>query len=126
MSRTFIMLASITAFLAVALGAFGAHGLKSILSPAALQAYNTGVDYQFMHALGLMAIGILYKDYPKIVPAGWIMFAGIILFSGSLYILSLSGAKAFGMVTPFGGLCFLVAWGWLAVVVYKSDSTTMD
>jgi len=121
MSRTFIVLASINAFLAVALGAFAAHGLKTVLSPAALQAFKTGVDYQFMHALGLMAIGILYKEYPRIGSAGWIMFAGIILFSGSLYILSLTGVKALGMITPLGGLCFLIAWGWLAIAVYKSN-----
>ena len=121
MSRTFIMLASINCFLAVALGAFGAHGLKSILSAEALQAYKTGVDYHFVHALGLMAIGILYSEYPNVLPAGWIMLAGIVLFSGSLYILSITGIKALGMITPVGGVCFMLAWCWLAISVYKSS-----
>jgi uncharacterized membrane protein YgdD (TMEM256/DUF423 family) len=119
MSRTFIILACINCFLAVGLGAFGAHGLKSVLSTDALQAYKTGVDYHFIHALGLMAIGILFKEFPEILTAGWIMFAGIVLFSGSLYVLSLTGIKALGMITPLGGLCFLIAWGWLAISVYK-------
>ena len=120
MSRTFIILASINCFFAVALGAFGAHGLKSILSTESLQVYKTAVDYHFVHALGLMAIGILYSEYPGVLTAGWIMFAGIILFSGSLYVLSVTGIKALGMITPIGGLCFMIAWCWLAFVVYKS------
>ena len=121
MSRTFIILASINCFLAVGLGAFGAHGLKSLLSSEALQAYKTGVDYHFIHALGLMAIGILYKEFPDVLGAGWLMFAGIILFSGSLYLLSLTGIKALGMITPVGGLCFLISWAWLTFIIYKSN-----
>lgn len=122
MSRSFLILASINCFLAVVLGAFGAHGLKNLLSTEALLIYKTSVDYHFFHALGLMAIGIIYKEFPKVLIAGWLMFAGIILFSGSLYILSISGIKALGMITPFGGLCFLVAWIWLAVAIYKQPS----
>jgi len=121
MSPTFIILACINCFLAVALGAFGAHGLKNLLSADAIQVYQTAVDYHFVHALGLMAIGILYSEYPNVLPAGWIMLGGIILFSGSLYILSITGIKALGMITPVGGACFLVAWGWLAISVYKSS-----
>ena len=121
MSRTFLILACINCFLAVGLGAFGAHGLKAILSPESLQAYKTGVDYHFVHALGLLAIGILYKDFPGVIMPGWIMFNGIILFSGSLYLLSITGIKALGMITPLGGLCFLVAWAWLAISIYKSS-----
>ena len=119
MSRTFIILSCINAFIAVALGAFGAHGLKSILSIDALQTYKTAVDYHFVHAMGLMAVGILYREFPKVRPAGWVMQLGIILFCGSLYALSLSGIKALGIITPFGGLCFLIAWGWLGITVYK-------
>ena len=101
MTKLFIIIGSINCLLAVALGAFGAHGLKSIITPQALQTYTTGVEYHFFHALGLLAIGI-------------------ILFSGSLYALSLTGIKPLGMITPFGGLCFMLAWGWLAVSVYRS------
>ena len=120
MSRTFIILACINCFLVVALGAFGAHGLKTILSIEAMHTYQTAVDYHFAHALGLMAIGILYREFPKVKNAGWIMQTGIILFSGSLYALSITGIKTLGMITPVGGLCFLIAWGWLGVSVYKT------
>lgn len=120
MSRSFIILASINCFLAVALGAFAAHGLKNILTDSAMQTFKTAADYHFIHALGLMAIGILYSEFPKVLPAGWLMLAGIILFSGSLYILSITGIKALGMITPLGGLCFLLAWGWLAIAVYQT------
>ena len=121
MSRTFIILSSINCFLAVAFGAFGAHGLKMHISPESMQVYQTAVDYQFVHALGLMAIAILYKEFPKVLRAGWVMLAGIILFSGSLYALSLTGIRSLGMITPFGGLCFLIAWGWLSLIIYNKD-----
>ena len=106
MSRHFIIIGSINCFLAVALGAFGAHGLKTILSAQALQTYQTGVDYHVFHALGLLAIGIIYREFPKVKMAGWLMLTGIILFSGSLYLLSFTGMKALGMITPLGGFCF--------------------
>jgi uncharacterized membrane protein YgdD (TMEM256/DUF423 family) len=120
MSRTFIILACINCFIAVALGAFGAHGLKSLLSADAMRAFKTAVDYHFIHALGLMAIGILYSEFPKVLSAGWLMLAGIVLFSGSLYLLSLTAIKAFGMITPVGGICFMAAWCWLAIIIYQS------
>lgn len=120
MSKLFLILGSINCFLAVALGAFGAHGLKSIISPQALQTWGTGFEYHFFHALGLLAIGIIVRDYPGTVLSGWLMLAGIILFSGSLYALSLSSIKPLGMITPFGGLCFLAAWLWLAISIYRS------
>lgn len=120
MSKLFLITGSINCFLAVALGAFGAHGLKSSLSAQALQTWNTGVEYHFYHALGLLAIAIILRDYPQALMSGWLMLAGIILFSGSLYALSLSGIKPLGIITPFGGLCFLAAWLWLAISVYRS------
>ncbi|MDH5474033.1 MAG: DUF423 domain-containing protein [Gammaproteobacteria bacterium] len=120
MSKQFIIIGSINCLLAVALGAFGAHGLKAMISPQALQTYTTGVNYHFFHALGLLAIGIILRDFPRVEMAGWLMLAGIILFSGSLYALSLSGIKPLGMITPVGGLCFIIAWGWLAFGVYRS------
>ena len=119
MSPQLLLLGSLNAFLAVALGAFGAHGLKATLSAEALQTWNTAVQYHFFHALGLLLIALLVEKLPAAVTAGWIMFAGIVLFSGSLYLLSLSGIRILGAITPFGGLCFLAAWLWLAVLAYR-------
>ena len=119
MSRALIILGSINCFLAVALGAFGAHGLQKILEARAIETWHTAVDYHFIHALGLLAVAIIAEKYPSVVTAGWIMFSGILLFSGSLYVLSLSGIKILGMITPFGGLLFLAAWAWLAVAVIR-------
>lgn len=115
-SRRFVFLGSINAFLAVALGAFGAHGLKTLLSPQALQTWQTAFEYHIYHALGLILIALLLSSLPKARIAGWLMLAGIILFSGSLYLLALSGIKMLGMITPLGGLCFLAAWLWLGMV----------
>lgn len=120
MSKLLLIIGSINCFFAVALGAFGAHGLKAILDERALQTWNTGVEYHFYHALGLLAIGLIVRDYPNSVMAGWLMLTGIILFSGSLYILSVTGIKPLGIITPFGGLCFLAAWGWLAISLYRN------
>lgn len=100
------------AFLAVALGAFAAHGLKQSLGEYELSIFRTGVDYHMMHALGLVLIGILMRsaDAGMLGTAAVLMFVGILLFSGSLYILSISGIKWLGAITPLGGLCFLAAW----------------
>lgn len=119
MSSPLLLLGSINAFLAVALGAFGAHGLKSVLTSEALQTWNTAVQYHFFHALGLLVIALLVEKLPGALTAGWIMLAGIVLFSGSLYVLSVSGIKILGAITPFGGVCFLVAWLWVAVLAYR-------
>ncbi len=105
-----IILGGANAFLAVALGAFGAHGLQDLLTPKALQGWQTAVDYQGFHALGLLAIAALTPTIQRIERAGWWIFAGILLFSGSLYLLSLTGIRQLGMVTPIGGVCFLVGW----------------
>jgi len=120
MYRKIIIAGAINAFLAVALGAFAAHGLKQHLGEYEIRIWQTAVDYQMAHALGLILIGLLAKTLDiNLTKPGWIMLAGIILFSGSLYALSLSEIKTLGMVTPFGGLCFLVAWVWLAISVYR-------
>ena len=121
MYRQFIIAGAINAFIAVALGAFAAHGLKNSLSVYELDIWKTAVDYQMAHALGLLLIGLIANNFKiNLNKPGWIMLCGIVLFSGSLYGLSLTGVKALGMVTPFGGLCFLVAWVWVAVAVYKN------
>ncbi|MCZ8513507.1 DUF423 domain-containing protein [Paenibacillus filicis] len=113
MNRTFITIGAICGFLSVALGAFGAHMLKSILTPELLADYQTGVQYQMMHSLGLIGIGLAsghLKGSVHLRRAGWSMLAGIVLFSGSLYILSLTGVKMLGAITPFGGVAFLFGW----------------
>lgn len=123
MPRTFLMLGAINAFLCVALGAFGAHGLKQRLSTDMLAVYQTGVQYHFYHALGLLAVGLILLHFPKsrlIVFSGWSMVAGIILFSVSLYALSLTGVRGLGAITPLGGVAFLSAWAMLAYGVWSA------
>lgn len=117
MSNLFIGLGAINAFIAVSFGAFAAHKLKHSLSDDLLAVIHTAADYQLYHAIGLILVGLLYhRSQTKCNKrAGWIMFAGIILFSGSLYILGLTGIRWLGMVTPVGGVCLLTAWLILAL-----------
>lgn len=119
----FITLGSSLAFLAVMLGAFGAHGLKNTLSSELLTVYQTAVDYQMWHALGLLIIGLIQLQKPSTLlnTAGWFMFTGILIFSGSLYALSLTGIKLLGAITPIGGTSFLIAWLLLAYTSIKSQ-----
>ena len=116
MSNLFIGLGALNAFIAVAMGAFSAHALKASLSAHYLAVIQTAADYQFYHALGLILIGLLYLQNKSRLTAlsGWLMLTGIIIFSGSLYALGLTGTKWLGMVTPAGGVCFLIAWLMLA------------
>jgi uncharacterized membrane protein YgdD (TMEM256/DUF423 family) len=111
----------VAAALAVALGAFGAHGLKARLSSEMLAVWQTAVQYHAWHALGLLAIGVsgFHFEGIWIRSAGWLLLAGIVLFSGSLYALALGAPRALGVVTPFGGLAFILGWLALAVgVIY--------
>ena len=111
-------------FLAVALGAFAAHALKGSLSEDLRAVFETGVRYQAWHALGLFAVGWLAARFPEsrgVVWAGWAFLAGILLFSGSLYALSLTGIRKFGAVTPIGGLFFLAGWLCLLVGPYRGE-----
>ena len=121
MSKTIIMVASILLALAVAIGAFGAHGLKAHLSPEMLQTYKTGVEYHFYHALGLLLVGVLSLSIPSNLLnwSAFLLVLGIILFSGSLYILAISGIKWIGAVTPAGGLSFIAGWIFLFLSVWK-------
>ncbi|MDR3418303.1 MAG: DUF423 domain-containing protein [Nevskia sp.] len=107
---------------AVAFGAFGAHALRDRLAPDLLAAYRTGVEYQFYHALALLAVGVLgiVRPMPAVSAAGWCFAAGILLFSGSLYVLALTGVRGVGLVTPFGGILFLAGWAALLWGVIKS------
>jgi uncharacterized membrane protein YgdD (TMEM256/DUF423 family) len=115
-ARRFLQLAALAAGLAVVLGAFGAHGLAERLGPR-LSVYHTAVEYHFYHALGLAVIAFVHDRLPAapIRAAGWLMVAGMLLFCGSLYVLSLSGLGWLGIVTPFGGLAFIAGWILLAV-----------
>ena len=120
----FIIAGAINAFLAVTFGAFGAHALKEKLSEKYLAIWETAVQYQMYHSIGLIVIGILMS--PSIIGhvsqlnwAGYLMLAGIIVFSGSLYVLSLSGIGILGAITPIGGVMFLGAWIMLIVAVVK-------
>ncbi|MBO0614888.1 DUF423 domain-containing protein [Thiothrix fructosivorans] len=112
----FLLIASVSGMLAVILGAFGAHGLENHLDAKMLQRFHTGVEYQFYHSLGLLMISILYKliSSKYLHYAGYAFLLGIILFSGSLYLYVLTGNKSFAMVTPLGGLSFIVGWAFLA------------
>ena len=123
MSNLFIGLGALNAFFAVAMGAFAAHALKDNLTERYLSVIHTAVDYQFYHALGLILIGLLYQQSKNKLTAraGVLMLCGIVLFSGSLYVLALSGTKWLGMITPVGGVCFLVAWLMLAFGYLKPN-----
>jgi uncharacterized membrane protein YgdD (TMEM256/DUF423 family) len=116
MERSFFAAGALFGLLGVALGAFGTHGLRGTLSPADLATFETGVRYQLIHALALLAAAWAATRWPggAVHAAGWLFVAGIVVFSGSLYTLVLTGHRWLGAVTPIGGLCFLVAWGLLA------------
>lgn len=120
--KVFLFLGSLNMFAAVALGAFGAHGLKARVAPEMLEVWQTGVHYHLAHGLGLLLIGILCRMLPEasLIPVGgWALQAGILLFSGSLYLLVLSGGKALGMITPLGGVAFLAGWLLLALAAWR-------
>jgi len=118
MHKGFIKTAAILGALSVALGAFAGHTLKGSISDYALEIFETSVKYQFYHVFALLAVGIIYKEFPgkKLLWSGRLFIAGIILFSGSLYILSAikaavqPGYNWIGAITPFGGLCFIFGW----------------
>ena len=119
--KILLSLAACSAMLSVILGAFAAHGLKSKLSESLLNTFQTGVQYQMYHSLAVILLVILYRQMPQSIllySAGF-MFAGIILFSGSLYMLALTQIKWFGPVTPLGGVCFIVAWALLVAAALK-------
>jgi uncharacterized membrane protein YgdD (TMEM256/DUF423 family) len=116
-ARWALVLASLFLFVAVAAGAFGAHALRSKLAPDLMTVYQTAVQYHFWHALGLLAIALLLMQKPgsgALIAAAWLMLAGLLLFSGSLYALALTGVRTWGAVTPVGGVAFLAAWAALA------------
>ena len=118
MDRYFFILGSISGGLAVALGAFGAHGLKARLTADLLNTFETGVRYHLYHALALFAVAYALSRWPSasLTPiAGWLFVAGTVLFSGSLYLLALTGLRWLGAITPFGGLALIAGWICLAI-----------
>ncbi|MBN2785897.1 MAG: DUF423 domain-containing protein [Pontiellaceae bacterium] len=121
-AKLFLTIGSFSGALSVILGAFGAHGLKEKLSEKMLANWMTGVEYQFYHTLALLLLGLLALHLPAraIGGAGWAFTIGITLFSGSLYVMALTGITKLGMITPIGGLAFIVGWVLLAVSVIKS------
>ncbi len=121
MMRLWLVLGAASAFISVAAGAFGAHGLRARLTPDMLAVFETGVRYQMYHSLGLLAVGLLahFRPSPLLDGAGWAMLAGILLFSGSLYALALTGARVFGPITPIGGVGFLVGWVLFALAAWR-------
>ncbi len=116
MDRLFVVLGALSGFLGVALGAFGAHGLRGRVAPELLAAFETGTRYHMYHAIALLVVGWASTRWPgtATVAAGWLFVAGTVLFSGSLYLLSLTGERWLGAITPFGGLAFLLGWLLLA------------
>lgn len=126
MYKPALMAAFITALLAVIIGAFGAHKLKEFMEPKLLESFETGVKYQYYHAFALAIAGIIYAAFPspKIIYAFYFFIIGILLFSGSIYVMtllkSLQGISIgkFGLITPIGGLCFIVGWLFLLLSLF--------
>lgn len=121
-TKIFFLIGSLLGFLGVAFGAFGAHALKARLSPEMLTIFETGVRYQMYHVFALLTVGALGQLLPnsRLGVAGWLFCVGVLIFSGSLYTLSLSGVKAWGAVTPLGGVCLLAGWLVMAWSLWKA------
>lgn len=121
-ARTFVLLGAIGGFLAVALGAFAAHGLKDMLPAERLVTWHTGNDYLALHALALIGVGIAISQFGEtgmLRAAGWAFVLGVVLFSGSLFTLAMTGIGWLGAVTPFGGTAFLAGWALFAIQVAR-------
>jgi uncharacterized membrane protein YgdD (TMEM256/DUF423 family) len=120
--KVFVIIGAICAALSVAFGAFGAHILERILEPKYLETWGTGVTYQMLHAVGILIVGLLLSKLPGnplLTWSGWLMVVGIILFSGSLYVLCLTKISVLGAITPIGGVSFIVAWILMVVTAVK-------
>jgi uncharacterized membrane protein YgdD (TMEM256/DUF423 family) len=117
MPRSLLLAAAVLGFSGVALGAFGAHALRQRLSPELLAVYQTGVQYHLVHAVAALTVALMVAQRPltAFLAAGWLFVAGVVVFSGSLYVLAITGVRVLGAITPLGGLAFLA--GWLALAV---------
>ncbi len=120
--RTLIIVGALILALGVAAGAFGAHGLKRVVSPDLLEVWKTAVLYQMVHGLGLLLVAALARalDPGLAAWAGWLMLGGVLVFSGSLYLLTLSGVRALGAITPVGGVLMIAAWAVLALAAWRA------
>jgi uncharacterized membrane protein YgdD (TMEM256/DUF423 family) len=120
MDKVFIFIGALMGGLGVAIGAFGAHGLKGRLTPDMLAVFETGARYHMYHALAILLTGVLMSrlEGRALVTAGWAFGAGILLFSGSLYALALTGVTTLGAITPLGGVAFLIGWIALAIAAF--------
>ena len=121
MAKLYLILGSLLCLLSVVLGAFAAHGLKDRLSEYGQAIFNTAAHYQMTHGVAIIVVALLLKWGVKVQLAGSFFFAGVMLFSGSLYLLALTSWKWLGPVTPIGGVCFIVGWVILIVQIYKSS-----
>lgn len=122
MAKLFLTLGSISALFAVVFGAFGAHALKPRLEVSALAVFETASQYHFYHSFALLAVGLIALSAPQTMllkTSGWLFLAGILVFSGSLYVLSITGLRWLGAVTPLGGLAFIAGWLCLALYSWK-------
>ena len=126
--QTLIAVGSLFAALAVAAGAFGAHMLKSILDPPMLAVFETAARYQIYHALGMIAVGLAGQVFGcfQVARAGWCFAAGMFLFCGSLYAVSLLGIRGLGAVTPLGGLAFIIGWSLFGWSIWRETRATPD
>lgn len=128
-ARATLISAAIAGFSGVALGAFGAHGLKNVLSAKMLTVWQTAVQYHLVHSVALLALAIALMVLPKSDIRLWLqrsstmMLAGLLLFSGSLYLMALTGIRPLGMITPIGGVSWLIAWGLIAVAAFKMPAS---
>jgi uncharacterized membrane protein YgdD (TMEM256/DUF423 family) len=122
MTRTFFILGSVFGMMAILAGTFGAHGLEQTVTPSLLQTFDTGVRYHMYHALALIGVAWACEHFGGKLPvaAGWLFVIGIIVFAGSLYLLAITGARWLGMITPIGGVAFIV--GWLLLIVAGAQS----
>lgn len=120
--KSLLILGTLNAALAVICGAFGAHGLKARVDSVLLDTWATASDYHLYHALALLLAGVLARQFGAagIVTAGWILFAGMVVFSGSLYLLVLTGQRWLGAITPLGGTALIIGWLWLAWALYRA------
>lgn len=121
MARIFVTIGALYGFIGVGAGAFGAHALEKSLAPRMLEIFHTGARYQMYHALALVLIGALAHQFPRagFARAGWAMVVGVLIFSGSLYALALSGVTKLGAITPIGGTALLVGWLLLAIAGWR-------
>jgi uncharacterized membrane protein YgdD (TMEM256/DUF423 family) len=126
MERTFFLAGSLLACVGVGLGAFGAHALKARLAAEALAVFETGVRYQMYHALALLAVAWASTRWPGplMTAGGWLLIAGTLVFSGSLYLLVLSGVRAFGAITPAGGLALIAGWVCILIAAYTGSTAS--